>query len=462
VFESFNSKHPSAVLLLVLLGVGLFFHLFRLSDPSQVVFDEVHFGRFVNSYLDSHAYYFDVHPPHGKLLIAGVAALGGYDGDQSFKRINEPYEKVRAALMRIVPALSGLAIPLLAFAILVQLGASRWAAFLAGWMLTLENGLMIQTRIIALDGFMVFCILAAFSTGLRGIRGAPSLQRLLWISASGAFAGAAVGIKWTGLSGIGLLGLLVLAELFQQLKEPQKRDLAALRRTAIDGSLIAVCAIAVYLAGWALHFALLDQPGPGDIWGAPSGHFFADFGAVHARMWSANSGLDQGHPYSSAWWSWPLMLRSVSYWSSTSHHLHFIGNPVVWWGSTLGLISLFSTTLLARASDLGIEGRPLWPAGLWLLLAGYFGAYIPLVFVSRILFIYHYLTPLVFGVCCLALWLDHVGWTRRGAWRDQRPSYWGLLVLVAVGFALVSPFTFAYVDAPEYQAAILQWFPRWR
>jgi dolichyl-phosphate-mannose--protein O-mannosyl transferase len=453
--ESFDKKHPRAVLFLVLLGLGLFLHLFRLSDPSHVVFDEVHFGRFANWYLDSHAYYFDVHPPHGKMLIAGVAALGGYEGDQSFERINEPYEQVSPALMRIVPALSGVAIPLLAFVVLGQFGASRWAAFLAGAMLTLDNGLMMQTRIIALDGFMVLSILAAFSTGLRGIRGKPSWERVLCVAASGAFAGAAVGIKWTGLTGIGVLGLLLLGEVVE------KRSLVTLRRCAVDATLIALCAVVVYVGGWALHFALLDQPGPGDVWGAPTGNFLADLVHVHSRMWSANSGLDQAHPYSSAWWSWPLMLRSVSYWSSGSHYLHFIGNPAVWWGSTFGLVSLFSCSLLARVSDFGIQGRTLWPAGLWLLLAGYLGAYLPLVLVSRILFIYHYLTPLVFGVCAVALWLDHVGWTRAGGWRDQRASYWVVLAIVVVGFALVSPFTLAYIEAFDYQKAVLGLFPTW-
>jgi dolichyl-phosphate-mannose-protein mannosyltransferase len=455
MFETFKPGQTSTRLLLVLLAVGLFLHFFRISDPARVVFDEVHFGRFVNSYLGSHAYYFDVHPPHGKLLIAGVAALGGYEGDQSFARIHEPYEKVRPWLLRIVPALSGVAIPILAFAILLQLGASPWAAFLAGWMLVLDNGLLIQTRIIALDGFMVASILAACSAGLRGVGRPASYQRVLWICASGAFAGAAIGIKWTGLPGLGFLGLLLLADLLR------KRDLSTLRRCAMDGGLMVACAAAVYLAGWALHFAWLNQPGPGDVWGAPSGNFFSDFVQVHETMWSANSGLDQGHPYSSAWWSWPLMLRPVSYWTSGSHYLHFLGNPVVWWGTTFGLFSLLSVTLLVRVTILGIGDRPIWPHGLWLLLAAYLGSYLPLAFVTRILFLYHYLTPLVFVVCAIALWLDHLEWTRSGSWRDQRASYWSGLALVGVGFVLVSPFTLPYVEASEYQREVLHWFRNW-
>jgi dolichyl-phosphate-mannose-protein mannosyltransferase len=455
MLEAIDRKHSSASLLLVLLVVGLLLHFFRISDPREVVFDEVHFGRFVNAYLDSHAYYFDVHPPHGKLLIAGVASLGGYEGNQSFARIHEPYKEVRPLLMRLVPALSGVAIPLLAFVILMQLGASRWAAFLAGWMLALDNGLLIQTRIIALDGFMVVCILAACSAGLRGKGSSRSVERALWLCVSGVFAGMAFGVKWTGLTAIGFLGLLLLADLFQ------KRELVTLRRCTIDGGLIVACATAVYLLGWVIHFWLLDQPGPGDVWGAPSGSFFSDFLHVHERMWSANRGLDQGHPYSSAWWSWPLMLRPVSYWTSGSHHLYFVGNPVVWWGTTLGLIAFLSISVLARISDLRVGDRPVWPNGLWLLLAGYFGAYLPLALVTRILFIYHYLTPLAFLTCALALWLDHLGWTRSGCWRDQRMSYWGFLVLVVIGFALVSPFTLPYVEASGYQAEAFRLFRHW-
>jgi dolichyl-phosphate-mannose--protein O-mannosyl transferase len=453
--DAVDSKVSSAWLFLVLLLLGLFLHLFRLSDPPRVVFDEVHFGRFSNAYLGSHGYYFDIHPPHGKLLIAGTAYLGGYEGNQSFERINEPYENVSAALMRVIPALSGIGIPLLAFVVLMQLGASRWAAFGAGWMLAFDNGFLIQTRIIALDGFMVLSILAALAAGLRGLRGPLTLPRVLWTGTAGVFAGAAIGIKWTGLVGLGLLGLLILAEL------QAHRDLTTLKRSVLQSALILLCVVVVYVAGWAVHFAILDQPGPGDRWGAPTGEFLADFVHVHRKMWSANSGLDRGHPYASEWWTWPLMLRPISYWSSGSHHLHFLGNPFVWWGSTIGLIALVGVTILSRVSDLRIGDRVGWPAGLWILIAGYLGAFAPLMLVTRVLFLYHYLTPLVFAVCGLALWLDHLGWTRDGTWRDQRPTYWAALALGVVGFVLISPFTLPYVEASTYQSEVFRVFKSW-
>ena len=37
----------------------------------------MHFGKFIGGYISGH-YFFDIHPPFGKLLIALVAYLGGY------------------------------------------------------------------------------------------------------------------------------------------------------------------------------------------------------------------------------------------------------------------------------------------------------------------------------------------------------------------------------------------------
>lgn len=41
----------------------------RLGAPDSVVFDEYHFGRFLNNYLTGN-YLFDIHPPLGKLTMA--------------------------------------------------------------------------------------------------------------------------------------------------------------------------------------------------------------------------------------------------------------------------------------------------------------------------------------------------------------------------------------------------------
>jgi dolichyl-phosphate-mannose-protein mannosyltransferase len=98
----------------VLTLIALVVRLYNIHDPAQVVFDEVHFGWHL-IYSGTHAskyikniFFFDVHPPLGKLMIALSGLLGGYDGSFSFEKIGMPYtDSVPYILMRAFPAVLG-------------------------------------------------------------------------------------------------------------------------------------------------------------------------------------------------------------------------------------------------------------------------------------------------------------------------------------------------------------------
>jgi dolichyl-phosphate-mannose--protein O-mannosyl transferase len=222
-------------------------------------------------------------------------------------------------------------------------------------------------------------------------------------------------------------------------------------------------AVSVYAAGWALHFALLDQPGPGHAWAVPTGDWLVDTVHAHRRMLASNYGLTAGHAYASPWWSWPLMLRPIYYWTDADAALYFVGNPVVWWGAGLGLVLLLGTTALMRVSDLRVQvAARAGSSWLWLPLLGYVVALAPLVRIPRALFLYHYLTPLLFSVCAVILWLDHIGFTRSGGWRRQRGSYYALAAALGIGFLAASPVSFAFVAAPTCREGVFGIFPGWR
>jgi len=55
-------------------------------------FDEVHFGGYAMHYL-KRRFFFDVHPPLGKLLFAMVLSWSGYDGNFSFEKIGLYFEQ---------------------------------------------------------------------------------------------------------------------------------------------------------------------------------------------------------------------------------------------------------------------------------------------------------------------------------------------------------------------------------
>ena len=449
------SRIVSPLLLVFALAAPL--HFYRLDEPRAVIFDEVHFGGFVNAYCCTGEYFFDIHPPHAKLIVAGAAAVLGYRGDQSFANINEPMDATSPLLFRIVPALAGSLIPVLVCGFLLQLGASRMAALLAGFAIALENGLLVQTRLLALDGILIAATLGAVMAAIAAMRATRRLRRTHFALASGALCGLAVGCKFTGLAALGIVGAFVACEF---LRAPSRERL----RSCLSLSIwILTAGLAVYALGWLLHGWLLPAPGPGWAFMRPSGRFLSDVLELHRVMFGANYGLESPHPYSSPWWSWLLMGRSVFYWASDQHLLYFLGNPVVWWGTSLGLVVLVATVALIKTTKLAVRGaaRP-WPPLLWIPALAYAITLLPLLPVPRALFLYHYLSPLVFAVCTLVLWIDHLGFTRPGSWRMQRPSYYAALGLLVLGFFAVSPLSFSFLDLPDYQGLLFERFPRWR
>ena len=89
-------------------------------------------------------------------------------------------------------------------------------------------------------------------------------------------------------------------------------------------------------------------------------------------------------------------------------------------------------------------------------------AWAPLATVPRILFLYHYLTALVFGVCAVTLWLDRLGWTRAGSWRRHRASFDFAIGLILLGFVLTAPFTFSFIESGHWTDAVFRFLPGWR
>ena len=55
--------------------VALFFRLWKLDYPRNIVFDELHYGRFISMYIRG-IFFFDSQPPLGKQLISLAAYLG--------------------------------------------------------------------------------------------------------------------------------------------------------------------------------------------------------------------------------------------------------------------------------------------------------------------------------------------------------------------------------------------------
>ncbi len=434
----------------LLVALGALTHFAGLTNPRQIVFDEVTFGKYVQAYCCTGERFFDIHPPHGKLLIALAAKLGGFDGAFVFEKIGEPYGDRPVAALRFVPALMGTLIPLLFFLFLRELNASPPIALLGGLLVALDNAMLVETRIMLVDGVLVastfgalVCFLAAQRHDGRGWR----------LVAAGLLAGLAVGTKLTGLVAPGLIGLC----LFFGLGVVRGPWGARLRQAVV----VIAAASVVYLAGWIAHWYLLPNPGPGDAFYPTTGRIVQDLLAAQRTMLSQNVSLTATHPDASAPWTWPLMKVAPYFWQGDGASIYLVGNPLVWWGSSLVFFALLVQLFVMRplgtrvAPPVNAAPRP------WVALAGYGLAFAPLLGVTRVLFLYHYLTPLLFSLAFVLLWLDRAGWAAPGGVGRQRTSYVVVIILAVLGFVVMSPLTYGF-SAGGYDEWLVAVIRSWR
>ncbi|OCT44197.1 Dolichyl-phosphate-mannose--protein mannosyltransferase 1 [Cladophialophora carrionii] len=247
--------------------------LFRIYQPTSVVFDEVHFGGFATKYIKG-KFFMDVHPPLAKLLITLAGWLAGFNGDFDFKDIGKDYlePKVPYVSMRLLPAILGvLTIPTM-FLTLKAYGCRTVTACLGAALLIFENGLVTQSRLILLDSPLVIC--TAFTAlawtcftnqNELGPERAFDASWWFWLAATGLGLGATVSVKWVGLFTIAWVGSLTLLQLWVLLGDSVN---VTPRRWAKHFFARVFCLIVIpvafYVGMFGIHFLCLVNPGDGD------------------------------------------------------------------------------------------------------------------------------------------------------------------------------------------------------
>jgi len=149
-------KEWGDMIIVALLSVGgvISRQLFA-EEPGKVTWDEAHFGKFLSGYLQRKLF-FDVHPPGGKILLALIGHLSGYQGGFSFDSERDyPQEVPYAAIRMVCGALGGMVVPLL-FLSARRARLSSPAALLAAAMALLDLSLVALSRLILLDPFLLF------------------------------------------------------------------------------------------------------------------------------------------------------------------------------------------------------------------------------------------------------------------------------------------------------------------
>lgn len=249
-----------------------------INHPNQVVFDEVHFGKFASYYLQR-TYFFDVHPPFGKLLFAFAGWLVGYDGSFLFENIGDSYidNHVPYVAYRSMPALMGALTVSVVYLIMWESGYSLPATIVAASLILFDNAHVGQTRLILLDATLVLFMALSILCYIRfyKLRHAPFGRKWWkWLLLTGICMSCVISTKYVGAFTFFSVGVPVLIDLWDLMDINRKGGALSLQQfthhfAARVGGLIVVPFL-MYLFWFQVHFAILSRSGPGDDFMTPA------------------------------------------------------------------------------------------------------------------------------------------------------------------------------------------------
>ncbi|KAI5187269.1 dolichyl-phosphate-mannose-protein mannosyltransferase, partial [Nematocida homosporus] len=235
--------------------------IYRIERGGFVIWDEAHFGKFAMHYLDRE-FFFDVHPPLGKMLTALSAYLAGVKDRFAFESEAAYPLSVDYGAMRVFHAVFGAVVPACVYAIVRSLGFSRLTARVLAFAAVFDNALVAISRLILLDPYLLATVVFSEVFLARVIMDSRRLQRLgPDLLGLGLGIGLAMSVKWIGCLTVAHVGFYATYVL---LCEIRARRLAAIRLFVRLALALIVLPICVYALCFAVHFHILNRSGPGD------------------------------------------------------------------------------------------------------------------------------------------------------------------------------------------------------
>lgn len=364
------------ILVLIILILVIITRLINLSWPDWQVFDEIYYNNFARDYLNR-IYFFDVHPPLGKLFIT----LG---------EIIFPNSIIG---WRISQAIIGSTVVYLIFKLTDGLFKNRLISIIALILAASSTMLLVESRLSLLNIFILFFLLISFISFWKWSNSGNKSDFYLSL----IFMSLACSVKWTAIFTLGAFIIFMIID-----KKTRKQFIAQIDIKFIVFSLIS-------LAGPYL-LIFLANIYQGD-----------KFLKWHLDSFNFHANLHGNHPYASVWWKWFIDARPI--W--LDFHLTFTGNvlgiveienPII---CLLGIAALLFNTMITCIKKNRV---------LVLVILAIITNTIPWVFIKRESFFYHYLPILPFIIILLSFWLGFL-------WQKLKLKYLVMIILiVAISF----------------------------
>ncbi len=265
------------LLVAALVAITLYIRTTDLKSPSQVVFDEVHFGKFAAKYI-RHEFFIDVHPPLAKMLYGLVGFLGGFNGNFNFEKIGDDYpSSVPYVFMRQFASFCGAATVLLMYFTLKLTGCKPFVCFITSLLLVFESATATIDRFILLDSPMILFISAAVYSYIKLDVAKPF--SCLWYKSlifSGLCLGFAASSKWVGLFTIAWAAVCTVIRLWFTIGDLDVPTRQIWKQAFFRFFATLLTVLTVYIGSFYIHFTVLSA-NEGDATSFVSSSFRASF-----------------------------------------------------------------------------------------------------------------------------------------------------------------------------------------
>ncbi|KAK6465613.1 Dolichyl-phosphate-mannose-protein mannosyltransferase-domain-containing protein [Scheffersomyces coipomensis] len=251
--------------------------LYDINKSKAVTWDEAHFGKFGAYYLN-HEFYFDVHPPLGKLLIGLSEYLSNFNGEFAFDSGAVYPEECDFVFMRVFNCIFSILCTPLSYYLGINLGFSQWTTWFLTLSVTFEMISLTLSKFILLDSILIFftvlsyfCLIKLHNLIIQN--NSLSLKGFIWLIVTGFSIGCVCSVKWVGLFVTVLVGLYIIYDLLIKSYQLTSKSTSGAPKISIMtyilhwiSRIITLILIPffIYLFCFKIHFTVLNRSGTGD------------------------------------------------------------------------------------------------------------------------------------------------------------------------------------------------------
>lgn len=266
-----SPKTHYQILRLIVTFIAFAARFYKIWYPKEVVFDEVHFGKFASYYLER-SYYFDLHPPLAKMAIAFIGWLCGYNGRYKFDNIGDSYETHPAPYLayRSFNATLGTLTVTIIFNILMELNFKPLTCAFGALLVALDNAQVIETRLIFLDAILIISVAMSVYSYIKfyKIQLVESFTKrwFIWLHVTGVSLSCVISTKYVGVLTYVMIGIAVAVNIWQLLDIRYNMSLKLWCKhvvTRLNG--LVFIPFIIYLFWFWVHLTILNTSGSGDV-----------------------------------------------------------------------------------------------------------------------------------------------------------------------------------------------------